>query len=65
MQELTNSAVVILFGVCFFGGADTCVAVLGHLSSPSLDGVWPRPSRLANQRIVRCCASVVEAQRKR
>lgn len=72
MQELTNRAVEMELGVGFFGGAGSGATVLPlELALAPLSllcssfAVAPSFQTIASQRIVKCCESVVVAQRKK
>lgn len=72
MQELTNRAVEMELGVGFFGGVGSGAMVLPSelaLWPPSLlcssFAVAPSFQAIASQRTIKCCASVVKAQRKK
>ena len=74
MQELTNRAVEMAFGVGFFGGDGAEVAVLpltwafggppSSLCSSSF-AVAPSFQTTASQRMVKCWERVVKAQKKK
>lgn len=74
MQELTNRAVEMAFGVGFFGGEGTGAPVLlliwefgapPSLLCSSFLAVAPSFETMASQRMVKCWERVVKAQRKK
>ena len=72
MQELTNRAVEMELEVGFFDGRENGAMLLPSdlaLGPPSFlyssFAVAPRFQTIASQRMIKCCASVVKAQRKK